>query len=166
MPRARLLAGRRQEVAALHAHLAPDSPYRAVVLRGEAGVGKSRLVTEISALEEFLVFLGWCLPRSEGLPFLPVVDLLHGIRRYQPGLSARSLADSPPYVAVELRRVLPELAEAAEDIGTPPHEPWMRTRLFDALEQFFANLVSPRPIVLALEDIHWAGTTTLEFLDS
>jgi ATP/maltotriose-dependent transcriptional regulator MalT len=165
MPRARLLAGRRQEVAALREHLAPDSPYRAVVLLGDAGVGKSRLVTEISALDEFLVFLGWCLPHSEGLPFLPVVDLLRGIQRYEPTLSAQSLAASPPYVAVELRRVLPELAEAADDIGAPPHEPWMRTRLFDALEQFFANLVSPRPIVLALEDIHWADTTTLEFLD-
>jgi predicted ATPase len=140
-------------------------PYRAVVLLGDAGVGKSRLVTEISALDEFLVFLGWCLPHSEGLPFLPVVDLLRGIQRYEPTLSAQSLAASPPYVAVELRRVLPELAEAPDDIGAPPHEPWMRTRLFDALAQFFANLVSPRPIVLALEDIHWADTTTLEFLD-
>jgi DNA-binding CsgD family transcriptional regulator/tetratricopeptide (TPR) repeat protein len=165
MPRARPLAGRRQEVAALREHLAPDSPYRAVVLLGEAGVGKSRLVTEISALDEFLVFLGWCLPHSEGLPFLPVVDLLRGIQRYEPALSAQSLAGSPPYVAVELRRVLPELAEAADDIGAPPHEPWMRTRLFDALAQFFANLVTPKPIVLALEDIHWADTTTLEFLD-
>ena len=159
MPRARPLAGRRREVAALREHLAPDSPYRAVVLLGDAGVGKSRLVTEISALDEFLVFLGWCLPHSEGLPFLPVVDLLRGIQRYEPALSAQSLAGSPPYVAVELRRVLPELAEAADDIGAPPHEPWMRTRLFDALAQFFANLVSPRPIVLALEDIHWADTT-------
>ena len=49
------MAGRRQEVAALREHLAPDSPYRAVVLLGEAGVGKSRLVTEISALDEFLL---------------------------------------------------------------------------------------------------------------
>ena len=91
MPRARLFAGRRQEVAALREHLTPDSPYRAVVLLGEAGVGKSRLASEISGLDEFLVFTGWCLPRSEGLPFLPVVDLLHGIHRYQPDLSARSL---------------------------------------------------------------------------
>ena len=165
MPQARPLAGRRQEVAALREHLTPDSPYRAVVLLGDAGVGKSRLVTEIATLDEFLVFVGWCLPRSEGLPFLPVVDLLRGIQRYEPALSARSLAASPPYVAAELRRVLPELAEAPDDIGTPPHEPWMRTRLFDALAQFFANLVTPRPIVLALEDIHWADSTTLEFLD-
>ena len=111
------MAGRRQEVAALREHLAPDSPYRAVVLRGEAGVGKSRLVTEMSALEEFLVFVGWCLPRSEGLPFLPVVDLLRGIRRYAPAPSAQSLADSSPFVAVELRRVLPELADNADDVG-------------------------------------------------
>ena len=159
------MAGRRQEVAALREHLAPDSPYRAVVLLGEAGVGKSRLASEMSTLDEFLVFTGWCLPRSEGLPFLPVVDLLRGIQRYEPVLSAQSLAGSPPYVAAELRRVLPELAEAADDIGTPPHEAWMRTRLFDALAQFFANLVTPRPIVLALEDIHWADSTTLEFLD-
>ena len=117
MPRARPLAGRRQEVAALREHLAPDSPYRAVVLLGDAGVGKSRLVTEIAALDEFLVFTGWCLPRSEGLPFLPVVDLLRGIRRYEPAVSAQSLADSPPFVAVELRRVLPELAETGDEIG-------------------------------------------------
>ena len=159
------MAGRRQELAALREHLAPDSPYRAVLLLGDAGVGKSRLVAEMSATEEFLVFLGWCLPRSEGLPFLPVVELLRGARRNEPALSARSLADSPPYVAVELRRVLPELAEADDEIRTPPHEPWMRTRLFDALEQFFANLVTPTPIVLALEDVHWADSTTLEFLD-
>ena len=127
MPRARPLAGRRQEVAALRAHLAPNSPHRAVVLLGDAGVGKSRLVTEMSALEEFLVFLGWCLPHSEGLPFLPLVDLLRSIRRYEPALSTRSLADCPPFVAAELRRVLPELADAGDEIEpAPPHEPWMR----------------------------------------
>ena len=166
MPRARPLAGRRQEVAALREHLAPNSPYRAVVLVGDAGVGKSRLVTEIAALDEFLVFLGWCLPRSEGLPFLPVVDLLRAIRKDEPAVSAQSLADCPPFVAAELRRVLPELADTGDEDGTaPPHEPWMRVRLFDALEQFFANLVTPSPIALVLEDIHWADWTTLDLLD-
>jgi DNA-binding CsgD family transcriptional regulator/tetratricopeptide (TPR) repeat protein len=120
----------------------------------------------MSALEEFLVFLGWCLPRSEGLPFLPVVDLLRSIRRYEPALSTRSLADCPPFVATELRRLLPELADAGDEIGpAPPHEPWMRVRLFDALDQFLANLVTPSPIALVLEDIHWADRTTLDFLD-
>jgi DNA-binding CsgD family transcriptional regulator len=166
MPRARPLAGRRQEVAALREHLAPDSPYRAVVLLGDAGVGKSRLVTEIATLDEFLVFLGWCLPRSEGLPFLPVVDLLRSIRGREPARSAKSLADCPPFVTVELRHVLPELADAGDEAGNAsPHEPWMRIRLFDALEQFLANLVTPTPIALVLEDVHWADTTTLEFLD-
>ena len=160
------MAGRRQEVAALREHLAPDSPYRAVVVVGEAGVGKSRLVTEIAALDEFLVFLGWCLPHSEGLPFLPVVDLLRGIRKDEPAVSAQSLADCPPFVAAELRRVLPELADIGDEDGTAlPHEPWMRVRLFDAMEQFFANLVTPTPIALIFEDIHWADRTTLDFLD-
>jgi DNA-binding CsgD family transcriptional regulator len=166
MPRARSLAGRRQEVAALREHLTPDSPYRAVVLLGDAGVGKSRLVTEIATLDEFLVFLGWCLPRSEGLPFLPLVDLLRSIRGREPARSAKSLADCPAFVSVELRHVLPELADTGDEAGNAsPHEPWMRIRLFDALEQFLANLVTPTPTALVLEDVHWADTTTLEFLD-
>ena len=164
MPRARPLAGRRQEIAELREHLAPDSDYRAVVLLGDAGVGKSRLVTEISAFNEFQVFAGWCLPHSEGLPFLPVVDLLRGIRRGEPAVSAQSLADCPPFVVGELRRVLPELAEVSDEVGlAAPPESWMRMRLFDALEQFLLKLA--KPIALALEDIHWADRTTLEFLD-
>jgi DNA-binding CsgD family transcriptional regulator/tetratricopeptide (TPR) repeat protein len=62
--------------------------------------------------------------------------------------------------------VLPELADTGDEDGTaPPHEPWMRVRLFDAMEQFFANLVTPTPIALILEDVHWADRTTLDFLD-
>ena len=78
------MAGRRQEVAALREHLAPNSPYRAVVLVGDAGVGKSRLVTEIAALDEFLVFLGWCFLARKGFRSCRSSDLLRAIRKDEP----------------------------------------------------------------------------------
>ena len=80
------LAGRVGELQAVSELLSGESARAAMLVMGEAGVGKSRLVASAADAisgADVVVLTGWCLPLSEGLPFLPVIDVLRGPRRAQ-----------------------------------------------------------------------------------
>jgi predicted ATPase len=73
------LAGRVGELRAVSALLSGESEHTAMLIMGEAGVGKSRLVAAAAdAVTEAgaVVLTGWCLPLAGALPFLPVTDVL------------------------------------------------------------------------------------------
>lgn len=132
-----------------------------VALSGEAGIGKTRLAEEM---------LRWA--RQQGIP----VALLRGYAAGRDLAYAalvdclRSEAVTPlvrrldPIWRSELARLLPELT--AEDPRLPQPEPltdrWQRQRLFEALARVFVS--RNRPFVLALDDMQWYATETLEWL--
>jgi predicted ATPase len=77
-----LMAGRVHELQAVSAMLAGESGAAAMLVVGEAGIGKSRLVAAASSSDicaDVVVLSGWCLRFSEGLPFLPVADVLRAL---------------------------------------------------------------------------------------
>ena len=78
------LAGRRSELRAIVDAVTPPSP-GSVVVTGEAGIGKSRLVTEAAAQAGVPFVTGWCQRLSSDLPFLPFLDLLRGMRELDGG---------------------------------------------------------------------------------
>src|SRR5262245_39697842 len=95
------LAGRRTELRRVTNVLAGETDTDALLVVGEAGVGKSRLVgAATDALRaDAAVLLGACLPLSEGRPFLPVVDVLRGMASVDGGqLLKAALADCPAFV--------------------------------------------------------------------
>ncbi|MDQ6749908.1 MAG: AAA family ATPase [Actinomycetota bacterium] len=133
-------------------------PPAVVVVEGEAGVGKSRLVREIPSLLEGQnrrMLLGHCHRLHE--PFLlgPVVEALRDAGREPPTGAVGSLVGA-------LRPLLPELAGVLPPEPAPLWDPRAeRHRVFRALREF---LEAFGPTVCVLEDLHWADEGTLEFL--
>lgn len=146
------LVGRRSEVARLGEALAAARAGRGqiLVLLGEAGVGKSRLVAALgqeAAGQPTHLLVGRSHETERILPFAPWVDLLR--RGGVPGDRRLLEALGRPWRS-ELRRVLPEIER-----GTPPpgRDP---TRLFEAVNRVVALLAARRPVAIVLEDLHWA----------
>jgi DNA-binding CsgD family transcriptional regulator/tetratricopeptide (TPR) repeat protein len=143
-----------------------------LVVLGEAGIGKSRLVREVARRlpGDQLVLGGSCMPLGADLPLLPVVEMLRALARQDGGAVIRRVIDmAPPYVGQELTRVLPELGvvdHAAPLVTTDPRQAsaWQRERLFAGLRTAFATALSVRRLVCVIEDVHWADATTLDFL--
>jgi tetratricopeptide (TPR) repeat protein len=142
----------------------------AMLIMGEAGAGKSRLVAAaVDAVErdDAVVGSGWCLPLTAGLPFLPVLDILGALGRVDNGqLLKDALADCPAFVLGEIHRFAPSLsAEQESEASDEPDDGWRKQRLFDALARLLEAVVALRPVAMLIEDVHWADATTLEFLD-
>lgn len=150
------LVGRAAELAQLAATL--SAPPAVAVVEGEAGIGKTRLVTELagrSGVREPQVLVGGCLRIREPFPLGPLVEVL---RTFDAGLSPTGL--SP--VAGALRPLLPEFAHLLPE--PPPSlddRAAERHRVFRALAEVLASI---GPAVLVVEDLHWADEQTVEFL--
>ena len=133
---------------------------------GEAGVGKTRLIREFreSARETgVFVLQGNCLAYDRTLPFAPITDALRRFLATQP---SAGIADLLGAQAPELVKLLPELSLTLPNLkGSPTlaHEV-EKQRLFEILVQFLARLATPGPLLLVIEDIHWSDDTSLEFL--
>ena len=125
-------------------------------MAGESGVGKSRLLAELAAVARdggALVLQGDCIELGEGeLPYAPIVGALRDLTRIvEPG----TLEELPVAGRQELARLVPELASAAAP-GGPPSQPV----LFEAVLALLARLADDRPVLLVLEDVHWADRST------
>ena len=110
------LAGRRFELARLSAVVRGSEPLvRTCVIVGEAGIGKTRLLE--AGLAEAAggpgVVAGACLPLAEGLPFMPVAELIRRLIALRGNeLLARLTAEHPRYVLDQVAGLVPELADA------------------------------------------------------
>jgi tetratricopeptide (TPR) repeat protein len=167
------LAGRVEELELVTRHLTGASDAVALLVVGEAGIGKSRLVAAAAdaAGGSMVVVSGWCLPTFERLPLLPVVEVLHALEAVEDGaLLEAALGGCAPFVRAELARLLPGLGEASDATFSSegcagPGEGWRRQRLFDAIRRLLIQTGVQRPVAAVIEDVHWADPTTLELLD-
>ncbi|MEV0594992.1 ATP-binding protein [Nonomuraea cavernae] len=143
-----MFVGRETELAALAAAWARTPAAMLVV--GEAGIGKSRLVAEFTTTVGALVAEGGADPGSTAYaPFVPVLRRL--VREYGPELV-------PGGGRWGLARLLPELGEADEqpELG--------RARLFEEVLLLVERAAERRPLVLVLEDLHWADQASRDLL--
>jgi predicted ATPase len=162
------LVGRSADLSRLLDVLGGGAAERTVLVLGDAGIGKSRLLWE--AVQQLTrvgatVLQGGCLPLTEALPLLPIVEALRGLARLEDGrLISGALAGQPGYVRQEIARLLPELGAGSGDLVSGPGEGWQRERLFTAVRELLAAANARRRIVLVVEDLHWADRTTLDLL--
>jgi DNA-binding CsgD family transcriptional regulator len=156
--------GRVEELGVLEAawvRVANTEP-AAVLLGGEAGVGKTRLVAEMSgrcAVDGSRVLAGGCVPVGEGgLPYAPIVEVLRGLLADLGGDALRGLI-GPSWP--ELARLLPALggAEATTPVGRDG-----QGRVFELLLGLLGRLGEQAPLVLVVEDLHWADRSTRDLL--
>ena len=160
-----LFVGRVDELAQLGdawAQASAGAP-RAVLVGGEPGVGKSRLAAE-HARRAYdagaLVLYGRC-DEDLDAPYQPFLD---AVRAAAPVLGPRRLRDVRG--VDELIRVVPELADLVPDAtGATRADPdTERHALFNAVTQLLIAASSEAPVLLVLDDLHWAGKTTLALL--
>jgi DNA-binding CsgD family transcriptional regulator/tetratricopeptide (TPR) repeat protein len=162
-----VLVGREAHLAALLQCLgqAKAGLGQTVLVTGEGGIGKSRLVAEAkphAELEGFLILQGNCFEPDRSLPYAPIVELLRIALASMPEDTIRRIVT----VAPELRAMLPELAALLPDAGissTLDAEQEKR-RLFNVLTQTLSQLAERRPVLAIVEDMHWSDETSLEFL--
>jgi DNA-binding CsgD family transcriptional regulator len=163
-----ILIGRTPLVESLR-HLVDQTAGEAghiALISGEAGIGKSRLISETKAYaitHGFLPLQGNCFESDRVVPYAPLLDLL-GAFSATPG--AADILRGPGTAAQELGKLLPELATLAPDLTPTPALDLgqEKRRLFQTLARFFTRLAAAQPLLVILEDLHWSDTTTLEFL--
>jgi DNA-binding SARP family transcriptional activator/predicted ATPase len=156
------LVGRAAEWSALLGawHAASTGEGRLLLIRGEAGIGKTRLARELA---------DWCRSKGVGvvttrcyagdgrLAYAPIVDWLQSdaVRPTLNSLDAVWLTD--------IARLRPELRIERPDVPMPEPqlETWQRFRFFDALSRAFH---AAAPLLLVLDDMQWSDADTLEWL--
>ncbi len=159
--------GRRAELARLAGALdrAKGGDAGAVLLGGEAGVGKTRLVGEFvraAAAAGAQVLRGGCIELGEAsLPYAPVVEALRGLARRTPRARLDALLGSG---RGQLARLLPELGPAdPSPAGGDPLD-GAQLALFERLLSLLVRLGEDAPLVLVLEDLHWSDRSSRDLL--
>jgi DNA-binding CsgD family transcriptional regulator/tetratricopeptide (TPR) repeat protein len=138
-----------------------------VLVRGEAGIGKSRLVRE--AIERAraggsAVLHGACLDLGgDGLPYLPFVEALRGLARETPPVLLRELLG--PALA-DIQVLLPELGTLEPGAGPPTSAESTvdRARLFERFLGFLERLGATTPALAIIEDVQWVDAATRDLV--
>jgi ATP/maltotriose-dependent transcriptional regulator MalT len=137
---------------------------RVVELAGEPGIGKTRLLAELGARADrrgVLVLSGSASELDGDFPFWVFVDALD---EYVGALEPRRLDALDDDARPELARVLPSLRPVAAGGGSLPQD--ARYRTHRAIRQLLELLASPKPLVVLLDDLHWADFGSVELLGS
>jgi len=170
--------GRERELAAVAEAFAAarGGSGRVVAVSGEAGAGKSRLVTEIRDRlggPDVLVLEGHCVSHGTLAPYLPVLDMLRE-------LTGTAEGDPPDVVEERVREALvragadaaavPDLTALLGVADGPPREPLAadaaRGRTFEALRRLLLGAGRHEVVALVVENVHWIDRISEEFLAS
>ncbi len=130
----------------------------AALVSGDAGVGKSRLVSEATRLAEgrgFTVLSGQCAELGDSVPYLPLADALRGAAQ---STGARDALSSRP----ALGRLLPEGGDGR--LADEDRSGLARQQMFGAVLGLLTELAAAAPVLLVLEDLHWADASTRDLV--
>jgi DNA-binding SARP family transcriptional activator len=132
-----------------------------VMVTGDAGIGKTRLIEELlsyASRQGSSVAGTACYAAEKPMAYAPVADWLRG-PQFRAKLEGLPLAQRS-----QLARVLPELLGEDNEVGTPQPftETWQRHHFFEALAR--ALLSAPQPVLLFIDDLQWCDPETMEWL--
>lgn len=164
-PKAVPFVGREDQLGLLRARLAStiDGHGGTVLVGGEPGVGKTALVRQLIAEAEkrgALAVFGRCYESEGSVAYSPFVEMLEqALSIMPPDVVLEDMGESAPEVArmvPELRRRFPEIPEA---IDLPPEQ--QRRYFFNAVASFISRGAERFPLLLVMDDVHWADEPTL-----
>ena len=163
----KLFAGRVQEYQTLtktYALAAAGQP-QIVILRGDAGIGKTRLATKFTVWakgQNAELLHGNAYESGSYLPFQPLVDAIR--RRLEAEKSPRDLLDDSWVPA--LSRLLPELQMLSQESPSLPDQAAnsSASQLFEPFAQLTMKLAKRSPLVIFIDDVQWIDSVTLDFL--
>lgn len=164
----RIFVGRQREMGELRAALKESfaGHGRIVILMGEPGIGKTRTAEELASHAETQgaqVLWGRCYEEDGAPSYWPWVQ---AIRSYvEPRNSDQLQVDLGPNAA-DFAEIVPEIRRKLTDLETPPDLPpeQARFRLFESITSFLKTLARSKPIMLVLDDLHWADEPSLLLL--
>ncbi|HET9956611.1 MAG TPA: AAA family ATPase, partial [Polyangiaceae bacterium] len=174
--------GRRSELEFLREHLrrARGGAGQAVSIVAPPGMGKSRLLAEFqSELEHgperggVTTLCGRCQSYGQHIPYLPFVDLLRdwwgigereGIHSTR-GKAIQGLSNAGMTSSEVVHSVLDLLGAPGESLGAK-QPAQLRAQTFGALHRLFLDASEQKPLVLMIEDLHWADATSAQYLSS
>jgi len=151
-----------------------------ILVHGEAGVGKSRLLEEVRACESqgYTWLEGRCFASTQTLSYAPVLDLLRrhigiadgqsvedeqsALRKY---VATNFASDPQSYALLGEWLALP-MADADEELLKGVEGDELRTRFFNLVRQVLLSLAAEQPVVVMIDDLHWADTSSVELLAS
>jgi ATP/maltotriose-dependent transcriptional regulator MalT len=157
------LVGRRSELASLERALealAAGAP-AAIAILGEPGIGKSRLLAELASGADARGLLVLDARADELERDLPLGAFVDALDDYLAALEPRWLSQLGDATLAELRAAFPSLATSPEAANA---EPDRRQRLHRAIRSLLARLAQRRPLVLVLDDVHWADPASIDLV--
>ncbi|MFB3118911.1 MAG: AAA family ATPase, partial [Stenotrophomonas maltophilia] len=139
---------------------------RLVMLAGEPGIGKTRIAQELAFRADaqgVVVLWGRCVDEEGAPPYWPWIQPL---RAYIQQAGAEQLSVEMGRGAATIAGIVAELRDKLPGLETPPDlEPEAaRFRLFDSISTFLKNASQSQPIMLVLDDLHWADRSSLLLL--
>jgi predicted ATPase len=166
-----LFVGRQREMEMLQLALEAAWAGRGglVMLVGEPGIGKTRTAQQFAmhaAQHGAQVLWGRCSEEPGAPPFWPWVQ---AIRTYVQAQETETLRDDLGASAADIAEIVPELRARLADLQPPPHldEPAQaRFRLFDSVGSFLQHAARRQPMMLFLDNLHWADAASLRLLAS
>lgn len=136
-----------------------------VLIRGEPGVGKTRLAQELvleARARGMFDSTGRCYEMEGAPPYIPYIEMLQQSLRRGPAGFRIALGEN----AGEMAKILPELRQVFDDIPPPLELPPEQERLylFNSIREFLERVSHTLPLLHVLEDLHWADDATLMLL--
>lgn len=162
-----VFVGRRREMDLLRglADAAFGGDGKVLLVGGEAGIGKTRLARELATYARMRgaeVLWGGCR-EDEGTAYAPWVQILGALVRT---LDFDSLEELAGRRGGDLARILPSLVERLPGLKPPPEldAEQSRRRLYEGVSEFLCAAADRRPLVVVLDDVHWADAASLQLL--
>jgi len=131
-----------------------------MIVSGESGLGKTRLIQEFCELfaSDRRIFVTPCRPAETNLPFQPIIEILRNQIHTTEWGAIQDIWAEP------LTIILPELLSLHPSLNPPgtPYDPdQYRSTLFEAIRQVFMYIAQKKDLVIFLDDAHWADEATL-----